>query len=51
MSEDAWLIINSLVMESPSGWWLRLADHDDIFYHNKNKAIVALFEILSLYKN
>jgi hypothetical protein len=39
-------LADALIVGGPSGWWLRIADHDDIFYKTKKEAIEALMNIL-----
>lgn len=48
MSKDVQYLIDSLVMQSPSGWWLRITDYDTDFYKTKEEAIDALMDILEL---
>lgn len=48
MSMDVQYLIDALVMQSPSGWWLRISDYDTNFYPTKEAAITALYEILEL---
>lgn len=39
-------LIDMLIMGGPSGWWLRIADHDDVMYKTKTEAVRALLDIL-----
>lgn len=39
-------LIDSLVVGGPAGWWLRIVDHDDIFYKTREEAVKALMSIL-----
>jgi hypothetical protein len=40
------ILADALIVGSPSGWWLRIADHDDIFYKTKREAVEALMRII-----
>ena len=40
------ILADALIVGSPSGWWIRIADHDHIFYKTKKEAVEALMEIL-----
>jgi len=41
-------VVRNLVLGSPSGWWVRIADHDNTFFLSKIDAIKYLEELLNL---
>lgn len=39
-------LIDALVVGGPTGWWLRIVNHDDMFYRTREEAVKALMSIL-----
>ena len=41
-------LVRNLVLGGPSGWWVRIADHDNVFFMSKVDAIKYLEDLLNL---